>query len=88
MGTDQNIEKWNSDKSQNAEYFKTVTIPELSKKYKIYLLDKNSYRIVCEHDYSKLDFYPLRGRLFDHRSKKWLTVANKEDVLMTITELL
>lgn len=82
------IKNWKEFRSENLEYFESVLSAELTSTYDVYLMNKNSYRIICRQSDKKVDFYPVKGRLFDHGAKKWLTVPNKEDVLMVIDGLL
>ena len=82
------IKNFKRFRRQNLLYFEAVISKELTSTYDVYLMNKNSYRIICRQSKKKVDFYPVKGRLFDHGDKKWLTVPDKEDVLMVIDSLL
>jgi len=76
-----------SFRAEKTEYFEEKTLPALMDKFVVEMFAENSYRIRRTEGNGIVDFYPPKGRLFVHKTKKWYNVA-KDKVVENINKFL
>jgi len=74
-------------RAQKVEYFEENVLPALKEKFVVEMFAANSYRIRRTEGKGIIDFYPPKGRMFIHKSQKWINVA-KDQVLASIEKYL
>lgn len=76
-----------SFRASKKEYFEENTLPTLKEKYVVEEFNVGSFRIKKTEGKEFVDIYPSAGRMFIHKSKKWINLL-KENIIKEVEKWL